>query len=61
MNMDSITVTSVDAFEDALLKFEAGGSRRECMESLLALGMPAGAIRWLSEYPGRTMTVCERA
>jgi hypothetical protein len=29
------------------------------MASLLAIGLPAGAIRYLTAYPGRTMAVAE--
>lgn len=52
-------VTSLDAFEIALEKFARGGSRRECMEALLAIGLPAAAIRWLAEFPGWTMCVMQ--
>jgi hypothetical protein len=45
------------AFEGAVEAFERGGSRSEYMAALLALGMPAGAVRYLAEYPGRTMMV----
>jgi hypothetical protein len=52
-------VTSLDAFEIALEKFARGGSKRECMAALLAIGLPAGEIRYLAEFPGRTMCVAE--
>jgi hypothetical protein len=52
-------VTSLDAFEIALTKFERGGSKRECMAALMAIGLPADAIRYLTEFPGRTMCVCQ--
>jgi hypothetical protein len=29
------------------------------MEALLAIGLPAAAIRWLAEFPGRTMCVMQ--
>ena len=54
-------VTSLDAFEIALEKFARGGSRVECMAALLAIGLPAGAIRYLTAYPGRTMCVADVA
>lgn len=52
-------VTSLDAYEDAVQRFAAGGSQRDLMERLFALGLHAGAIRWLAAYPGRTMMVRE--
>ncbi len=52
-------VTSIDAFEIALEKFARGGSKRECMAALLAIGLPASEIRYLTEFPGRTMCVAE--
>ena len=59
--MNIPTVTSLDAYEDALTAFARGGSRREMMERLMAIGLQANAIRYLAEYPGRTMMVCEVA
>jgi hypothetical protein len=56
---DFPVVTSLDAFEIALHKFERGGSQRECMAALLAIGLPPGAIRYLTAYPGRTTAVAE--
>lgn len=52
-----VTVSNLDEFEDAVEAFACGGSRRELMERLFALGMTAPAIRWLAEFPGRTMLV----
>jgi hypothetical protein len=57
---DIPTVTSLDAYEDAVKAFARGGSRSEFMARLLALGMPAWAIRLLAGYPGVTMIVRER-
>jgi hypothetical protein len=53
------TVTSLDAYEIAVEAFARGGSQRVLMERLFALGLPAGAVRWLAAYPGRTMIVRE--
>jgi hypothetical protein len=54
------TITSLDAFEDAVTAFKQGGSRSEYMTRLFALGMPADAIRFLADCPGRTTLVRER-
>jgi hypothetical protein len=54
------TVTSMDAFENAVEAFKRGGSRSEYMTRLFALGMPADIIRFLADCPGRTMLVRER-
>jgi hypothetical protein len=58
--MDIPTVTSLDAFEDAVWAFARGGSRTELMTKLFVLGLRADCIRYLAEYPGRTMMVRER-
>ena len=52
-------VTSLSKFESAVEAFERGGGRQEYMSKLLAIGLPADAIRWLAAYPGRTMLVQE--
>ena len=52
-------VTSLSKFESAVEAFERGGGRQEYMAKLLAIGLPADAIRWLAAYPGRTMLVQE--
>lgn len=58
MEIDNIpAVTSLDKFEAAVEAFERGGGRSEYMARLLAIGLPADAIRWLAAYPGRTMIV----
>jgi hypothetical protein len=54
------TVSSVDAYEDAVEAFKNGGSRSEYMTRLFRLGMPAEVIRFLADSPGRTMPVRER-
>lgn len=60
MEIESIpTVTSLDAFENAVEAFERDGGKAEYMTKLMAIGLPAGPIRWLAAYPGRTMTVRE--
>lgn len=60
MEIETIpTVTSLDRFEDAVDAFARSGGRGEYMTALLALGMPADAIRYLVAYPGRTMMVRE--
>lgn len=60
MTLDDIpTVSSMAKFENAVEKFAAGGGRAEYMAELLAIGLPADCIRYLAEYPGRTMTVRE--
>lgn len=56
---DVPTVTSMDDFFDAVEAFARGGGRAQYMAKLLALGLPASAIRWLVAYPGRTMMVRE--
>jgi len=48
-----------DKYDDATEHFARGGSRRDLMTKLMALGMTAGETRWHAEYPGRRMmTVC---
>lgn len=61
MELDDIpTVTSLNAFEDAVEAFKRGGSRLAYVEKLFSLGMPAIDIRFLADCPGRTMLVRER-
>jgi hypothetical protein len=52
---------SPNAFEDAVDAFESGGSRRELVRRLFALGLTAGEIRWHAGFPGRRMASVARA
>ena len=49
------SAADLDAYDDAAEAFARGGSRRDLMTCLIALGMTAAEIRWHAEYPGRRM------
>jgi hypothetical protein len=44
-----------DRYDDAVEAFARGGSRRDMMTPLMAIGMTTDEIRWHAEYPGRRM------
>jgi hypothetical protein len=45
----------MDRYDDATEAFAHGGSQRDLMTSLMALGMTVAEIRWHAAYPGRRM------
>jgi hypothetical protein len=49
----------LSGFSNDRINPSRGGSRVECMTALMAIGLPADAIRYLTEFPGRTMCVVE--
>jgi hypothetical protein len=49
------SLADMDEYDDAVEQFARGGSQRDLMRRLLALGMTAAEIRWHAAYPGRRM------